>query len=101
MANSALKACQDLCKQAAIEQDPGRLLTLFLTIDRLIHLASTLPRLPAGELKNDLAASVCPHCSAIIEFEEPRTIVDLLQCAWCEGLFDVGKVIPGSEYDIA
>jgi len=101
MGNSTLRACQELCRQAAVEQDPARLLSLFLQIDRLVDLG--FPNSPRNDTTNgpSILSVVCPHCWAIIELPQPRTTVKLLCCPWCEGQFSMPTPIPGLQSDAA
>ena len=100
MDSSISKACQELCRQAAVEHDPARLLALFLQIDRLVDQGG--PSCADGGLRTtDLAilSVVCSHCYAIIELQDLRTTGKLLKCPWCSEPFSNRKVISGSEYE--
>jgi len=101
MGSSIPRECRRLCRQAAVEQDPARLLTLFLQIDRLVNQCSPKCKRVADSLPSDLAilSIVCPHCWAIIELPGPRGTGKLLTCPWCSGPLNTRKVLSASEYD--
>jgi hypothetical protein len=86
MREATLKDCQDLCNQAVVEQDPVRLLKLFLKIDRLqeneaLERGRELPPShPAQQVP-------CPYCSALLEPQEQIIEQNVLRCPWCEGQF--------------
>ena len=101
MENSISKACQELCRQAAVEHDPARLLTLFLEIDRLVDARGSICALGDNDLTTSLSvlSVACPHCWAIIELPGRRTTEKILQCPWCSEPFSTCNMIPGPEYD--
>ena len=101
MESSTSRECQKLCRRAAVEHDPVRLLALFLQIDRLANQQSPKCTRVGNTLCSALAISsiICPHCCAIIELPGPRATGNLLYCPWCSGLVNICKGISGSEYD--
>jgi len=86
MLEATLKDWQDLCKQAVVEQDPVRLLKLFLKIDRLQNHGILQPwrELPVSHASSQIP---CPHCSALLEPQEQILEHNVFKCPWCEGRF--------------
>ena|SRR5215831_15325962 len=86
MLEATLKDWQDLCKQAVVEQDPVRLLKLFLKIDRLQNhgILQTWRELPVSHASPQIP---CPYCSALLEAQEQVVEHNAFKCPWCEGRF--------------
>lgn len=86
MLETTLKDWQDLCNQAVVEQDPVRLLHLFLKIDRLQENEALRPwrELPPPHPAQQVP---CPYCSALLEPQEQIIEQNVLTCPWCEGRF--------------
>lgn len=85
--HSPASSWQALCKRAAVERDPVRLLALFLWIDLLgTHKTEKHRNRPEQVVQPQFSRSSCPHCSAIIEPEEQLSS-HLEKCPWCEGSF--------------
>ena len=84
---SAHVICEALCREVVLEQDPVRLLGLFLWID---HLSAEEPNWEHQESGRVIRYTppfvACPHCSAIIELEQQR-IERVQECPWCGGPF--------------
>lgn len=85
---------QALCKRAAAERDPVRLLALFLWID----LLATQKTEECGKQREQVVRprvylACCPHCSAIIgpEGQVPR---DRERCPWCKGASNEPEYLP-------
>src|SRR5262249_33972322 len=71
---------------AGVEQDPVRLLKLFLKIDRLQSLGflKTWQELPVPQASQQIP---CPYCSALLEPQEQIIEYNFFKCPWCEGRF--------------
>ena len=89
MLEATLKDWQDLCNQAVVEQDPVRLLKLFLKIDRLQRNEILKPsrKRPASQASQQIP---CPYCSALLEPDEQVIEPSVVTCPWCEGRFGAG-----------
>jgi len=85
---------QILCKRAAVERDPVRLLALFLWIDLLAtQKAEEYGKQPEQVVRPRVCLASCPHCSAIIrpEGQVPR---DRRRCPWCMGAPNEPEYLP-------
>ena len=79
-----LENWKDLCNQVIHEEDPVRLLRLFLKIDSLQSNGLLTRVAPASY---EIQQIPCPYCSALLEVAKQIAKVSVLQCPWCDGRF--------------